>query len=169
MRNNSLAIRNPDVWSEITFPNDAVSEELKSYIGKRLTPQPTKVRADVEVTCFEYEGIDAVKTALRTAEAGNTEDNQVKVRLVSPPLYVLTNTCLDKSLGIARLEEAIVNIRKSIEAAGGQLNVKMEPKAVTDSDDAELQALMEKRERENAEVSGDESVSESDDNVPETV
>lgn len=47
--------------------------------------------------------------------------------------------------------------------------VKMEPKAVTETDDAELQALMEKRERENAEVSGDESLSESDDNIPETV
>ncbi|KAH7035273.1 translation initiation factor 2, alpha subunit [Microdochium trichocladiopsis] len=164
-----LSITNPDVWSDITFPSDAVSEELKSYIGKRLTPQPTKVRADVEVTCFEYEGIDAVKAALRTAEAGNTEENQVKVRLVSPPLYVLTNTCLDKNTGIARLEEAIVNIRTSIEKAGGQLVVKMDPKAVTDSDDAELQALMEKRERENAEVSGDESVSESDDNAPETM
>jgi translation initiation factor 2 subunit 1 len=164
-----LSITNPDVWTEITFPGDAVAEELKSYIGKRLTPQPTKVRADVEVTCFEYEGIDAVKTALRTAEAQNTEENQVKVRLVSPPLYVLTNTCLDKNLGISRLEEAIVNIRESIQSAGGQLIVKMEPKAVTDSDDAELQALMEKRERENAEVSGDESVSESDDNIPETV
>ncbi|KAI1344967.1 translation initiation factor 2, alpha subunit [Xylariaceae sp. FL0016] len=164
-----LSITNPDVWSDITFPSDPVADELKSYIGKRLTPQPTKVRADIEVTCFEYEGIDAVKAALRTAEAQNTEENQVKVRLVSPPLYVLTNTCLDKNYGISRLEEAIANIKNSIEAAGGALVVKMEPKAVTDSDDAELQALMEKRERENAEVSGDESVSESDDNVPETV
>ncbi|KAI0600103.1 translation initiation factor 2, alpha subunit [Biscogniauxia sp. FL1348] len=164
-----LSITNPEVWSDITFPSEPVAEELKSYIGKRLTPQPTKVRADIEVTCFEYDGIDAVKTALRTAEAQNTEENQVKVRLVSPPLYVLTNTCLDKSFGISRLEEAIVNIRNSITSAGGQLVVKMEPKAVTDSDDAELQALMEKRERENAEVSGDESVSESDDNIPETV
>jgi len=42
----------------------------------------------------------------------------------------------------------------------------MSPKAVTESDDAELQALMEKRERENAEVSGDESVSGSDDELP---
>ncbi|KAI1779772.1 translation initiation factor 2, alpha subunit [Hypoxylon cercidicola] len=164
-----LSITNPDVWSDITFPSEPVADELKSYIGKRLTPQPTKVRADIEVTCFEYEGIDAVKTALRTAEARNTEDNQVKVRLVSPPLYVLTSTCLDKNVGIQRLEEAIVDIRNSITSAGGQLVVKMEPKAVTDSDDAELQALMEKRERENAEVSGDESVSESDDNIPETV
>ncbi|KAI1176634.1 mitochondrial carrier [Nemania sp. FL0916] len=152
-----FSITNPEVWNEITFPSDAVAEELKSYIGKRLTPQPTKVRADIEVTCFQYEGIDAVKTALRTAEARNTEENQVKVRLVSPPLYVLTSMCLDKNVGIARLEEAIRDIRTSITGAGGNLVVKMEPKAVTDSDDAELQALMEKRERENAEVSGDES------------
>lgn len=156
--------RNAEVWNDATFPSEAVSEELKSYIAKRLTPQPTKVRADVEVTCFGYEGIDAVKNALRTAEARNDDQTQVKVRLVSPPLYVLTSTCLDKNLGITRLEEAIVEIRNSIEAAGGSLVVKMEPKAVTESDDAELQALMEKRERENAEVSGDESVSESDDN-----
>lgn len=132
-------------------------------------PQPTKVRADIEVTCFGYEGIDAVKIALRTAEAQNTADTQVKVKLVSPPLYVLTSTCLDKNLGISRLEDSIIRIRKSIEEAGGTLTVKMEPKAVTESDDAELQALMEKRERENAEVSGDESVSDSDDNIPETV
>lgn len=39
------------------------------------------------VTCFGYEGIDAVKEALRRAEAKNTPDNQVKVKLVSPPLY----------------------------------------------------------------------------------
>jgi translation initiation factor 2 subunit 1 len=157
------------VWNDITFPSQPVADELKLYISKRLTPQPTKVRADIEVTCFGYEGIDAVKTALRTAEAKNNDDTQVKVKLVSPPLYVLTSTCLDKSLGISRLEEAIVDIRESIKAAGGNLTVKMEPKAVTESDDAELQALMEKRERENAEVSGDESVSESDDNIPDTI
>ncbi|KAL2165675.1 hypothetical protein VTG60DRAFT_4045 [Thermothelomyces hinnuleus] len=164
-----LSITNPDIWADITFPSEAVEQELKSYIGRKLTPQPTKVRADIEVTCFSYEGIDAIKAALRTAEARNTAETQVKCRLVSPPLYVLTNTCLDKNAGIARLEEAIDDVRKSIEAAGGHLVVKMAPKAVTESDDAELQALMEKRERENAEVSGDESVSESDDNIPETV
>ncbi|UNI13462.1 hypothetical protein JDV02_000205 [Purpureocillium takamizusanense] len=170
-----LSITNPEVWNDITFPSQPVSDELKLYISKRLTPQKTKVRADIEVTCFGYEGIDAVKTALRTAEAGNStaeaenSGTEVKVKLVSPPLYVLTSSCLDKNLGITRLQEAITDIKKSIEGAGGHLVVKMEPKAVTESDDAELQALMEKRERENAEVSGDESMSESDDNIPETV
>ena len=148
-----------------------MEEELKDYIGKRLTPQPTKVRADVEVTCFGYEGIDAVKGALRAAEARNGPDAQVKVKLVSPPLYVLTSQCLEKAHGLALLEGAIRGIEASIAEAGGGCVVKMAPKAVTESDDAELQALMEKRERENAEVSGDEDESDSDEGpaVTETI
>jgi translation initiation factor 2 subunit 1 len=157
-----LSITNPSVWDEVEFPNDVVRDELYSYISKKLTPHPTKVRADVEVTCFKYDGIDAVKDALRTAEAKNTPDTQVKVKLVSPPHYVLTSQCLDKGHGIMLLEEAIKSISSTIQGAGGACVVKMAPKAVTEHDDAELQALMEKRERENAEVSGDEDLSESD-------
>ena len=155
------------MWSEVNFPSEVVKQELLSYISKRLTPQPTKVRADVEVTCFGYEGIDAVKEALRAAEAQNTVDTQVKVKLVSPPLYVLTSQCLEKSTGIATLEKAIKEIDVRIKCSGGGCVIKMAPKAVTESDDAELQALMEKRERENAEVSGDESDSASDERVVE--
>lgn len=161
-RHKHAEIRNPDVWAEVSFPSAVVKDELQSYISKRLTPQPTKVRADVEVTCFGYDGIDAVKTALRAAEAQNTEDASVKVKLVSPPLYVLTSQCLEKSTGITLLEKAIVEIEKTIKGREGGCVVKMAPKAVTENDDAELQALMEKRERENMEVSGDESGSESD-------
>ncbi|KAL4817936.1 translation initiation factor 2, alpha subunit [Aspergillus spinulosporus] len=162
-----ISITNPDVWADVEFPNEAVKKELTQYIGKRLTPHPTKVRADIEVTCFGYDGIDAVKNALRTAEAENTPENQIKVKLVAPPLYVLTSQCLDKTYGIKMLEEAIERIETTIKASGGGCTVKMAPKAVTEHDDAALQELMEKRERENMEVSGDESQSESDEGVPE--
>lgn len=144
-----------------------MKKELQQYISKKLTPAPTKVRADIEVSCFSYEGIDAVKAALRTAEAQNTPENQIKVKLVAPPLYVLTSQCLDKTLGIQQLEVAIENIGTKIRESGGNLTVKMPPKAVTEHDDAILQELMEKRERENQEVSGDESESESDEGVPQ--
>ena len=43
----------------------AVMNILLSTIARRLTPQPIKLRADIEVTCFGYDGIDAIKTALR--------------------------------------------------------------------------------------------------------
>lgn len=159
-----ISITNPDVWNDIEFPSEVVKAELLSFIARRLTPQPTKVRADIEVTCFGYDGIDAIKTALRTAEANNTPQNSVKVKLVSPPLYVLTSQCLDKSQGIARLEDAIKGIEENIiKTDGGRCVVKMAPKAVTENDDAELQALMARRERENQQVSGDEDESESDD------
>ncbi|KAF8423099.1 translation initiation factor 2, alpha subunit [Tirmania nivea] len=156
------SITNHDVWDGIEFPSDAVKAELTSYIGKRLTPQPTKVRADIEVTCFAYEGVDAVKNALRAAEALNTPETPVKVKLVSPPLYVLTSQCLEKTQGIAILEQAIQAIKDNITKNGGNCDVRMAPKAVTENDDAELQALMDKKERENQEISGDEEVSESD-------
>lgn len=78
----------PEVWKDIQFPNEAVADELKSYIGKRLAPQPTKVRADIEVTCFASDGIDAIKEALSAAEARSSPEIQIKCRLVSPPLYV---------------------------------------------------------------------------------
>jgi len=160
-----LSITNPNVWEEVTFKSATIKEELQLYISKRLTPHPTKVRADVEVTCFNYEGIDAVKEALRTAEAQSNEEAQVKVRLVSPPLYVLTSQTLDKNIGIQVLEAAIKAVDSNIRTMGGMCVVKMAPKAVTENDDAELQALMDKRERENQEVSGDEDDSESDDGV----
>ncbi|KAL9038692.1 MAG: hypothetical protein Q9180_002979 [Flavoplaca navasiana] len=160
-----LSITNPEVWNEVSFPSEVVKNELQTYIAKRLTPQPTKVRADVEVTCFGYEGIDAIKNALRCAEAKNTPDTQVKVKLVSPPLYVLTSQCLEKSTGIKTLEEAIKEIEAHIRGNGGEYKTAMAPKAVTENDEAELQALMEKRERENMEVSGDESQSESDEGI----
>ena len=155
------------MWNEIEFPSEAVKKELTQYISKKLTPAPTKVRADIEVTCFGYDGIDAVKEALRTAEANNAADCQIKVKLVAPPLYVLTSQCLDKTVGIQMLEEAIQRIETKIKQSGGGCVVKMAPKAVTEHDDAALQELMEKRERENMEVSGDESMSESDEGVPE--
>jgi len=160
-----LSITNPSVWDEVSFANDVIKNELQSYIGKRLTPQPTKVRSDVEVTCFGYEGIDAVKEALREAEKENTAENIVKVRLVSPPLYVLTAQTLDKNVGIELLQMAIDRITTKIEAAKGECKVKMAPKAVTENDDAELQKLMDQKERENQEVSGDEDESESDEGV----
>lgn len=167
-----LSITNPDVWKDVEAPNKVVMDELVSYIKNRLTPQPVKVRADLEVTCFGYNGIDAIKTALRAAEShastaaapeGSVDNPEIKVKLVAPPLYVLSCSTTDKNHGIQLLEQAIQSATVSIRSAGGDCVVKMAPKAVDKSDDAELQALMEKRERENLEISGDEDTSDGED------
>ena len=84
-----------------------VREELLLNIKRRLTPQPVKIRsgmatsgsghfrsgstahlalvrgertvADIDLTCFSYEGIDGVIAALKAAEQVSTNDIQIKV------------------------------------------------------------------------------------------
>ncbi|KTW31524.1 eukaryotic translation initiation factor 2 subunit alpha [Pneumocystis carinii B80] len=150
------------VFEGLTPSNPQIIEDLIVQITRRLTLQAVKIRADVEVSCFEYEGIDAVKRALKAAEAKNSKDALIKVKLIAPPLYVVITSALDKKLGIQILEEALEEIEKSITASGGEFVVKMKPKDVNEVDELELQALMQRMERENAEKSGDEDESESD-------
>ncbi|CAN6620471.1 eukaryotic translation initiation factor 2 subunit alpha [Trichomonascus vanleenenianus] len=156
-----LAITNQEsVFEGITPPNEEVMKDLIQQISRKLTPNPVKVRADIEVTCFGYEGVDAVKSALRAGEELHTEAVPVKIKLVAAPLFVLTSVSLDKTGAIDTLGKAIEKIRESIVSAGGNLNVKMEPKAVTATDDAELDRLMEASAAEQRQVSGDEYESE---------
>lgn len=52
-----------------------------------MTSQAVKIRADIEVACYGYEGIDAVKTALKAGLACSTEELPIKINLIAPPLY----------------------------------------------------------------------------------
>lgn len=63
-----------------------IKKELLKHVRQRLTPQPIKIRADIEVTCFGYEGIDAIKKALTEGEGCSTELVPIKIKLVAPPL-----------------------------------------------------------------------------------
>lgn len=150
--------------NEVKFSSPAIKEELVKYIATRLKPHASKLRADIEVQCFGYDGIDAVKNALLSGEAVATETTPLKVRLVAPPLFVLNSLqCFDQDEGIRVLKKAIDAIKSSIEAVdGGSIRVVMEPKVVNSQDDECLRELMEKRATENMEVSGDED-SESED------
>ena len=65
-------------------------------IARRLTPQPIKLRADIELTCYTPSGIDAIKKALRAGEKASTEAVPIKAKLVAPPLYVLSTNATDK-------------------------------------------------------------------------
>lgn len=151
-----LSITDATIFDGVTAPSADVLEELKLYISRRLTPQPIKIRADIEVSCFSYEGIDAIKKALKAAEDESTEQMVVKAKLVAAPLYVISTQALDKNQGITLLEKAIVKITESIEASDGICKVTMAPKAVTATEDAELQALLERKEAEDKESSDEE-------------
>ncbi|KAJ1659078.1 hypothetical protein IWQ61_001794 [Dispira simplex] len=155
-----LAIVDPEkVFEGLEIPED-VYDELLANIRRRLTPQPVKIRADVEVSCFGYQGIEAVKKALKAGESCSTDEVPIKIRLVAPPMYVITTNSLDKAVALETLEHAITTMEQTIKANQGSLTVIMKPKAVSESEEKELADLMARVERENAEVSGDEDRSD---------
>lgn len=135
--------------------DEATKNELVSYVKRRLAPQPVKIRADIEVTCFTYEGIDAIKEALADGEQRGTNDSPVKIKLIAPPMYVITSMTLDKDVGIETMNAAIEVIANSIRSKGGSLDVKMAPKAVTLREESELQAMLDRLALEQEEVDGD--------------
>lgn len=146
------------VFGALSLPDPvkAVIPTLLSTIARRLTPQPVKVRADIEVTCYTELGIDAIRKALKKGEQESTETVPIKAKLVAPPLYVLNTNASDKHAAVDRLERAIESIQHEIEEMGGHLVVKMRPKAISETDEQDLAQLMAKADAENAEVSGDE-------------
>merc|ERR1711939_1035736 len=78
-----LSITEPDtVFAGLDIPED-VFGELRTNIAKRLTPQPVKVRADVEVTNFAYNGILTIQEALAAGESLSTDEIPIKIRLVA--------------------------------------------------------------------------------------
>jgi len=156
------AIETPAILDELDVTDDEKRILLKN-IRRRLTPQAMKVRADVEVSCYAYEGVDAVKRSLKKGIECSTEEHRIKINLIAPPLYVLTTQSLDRNLGVEALQKAMDSIEETIKEADGNFNVKMAPKVVTDLDDLELQKELEKLALQNEEVDGDDDADEYDD------
>jgi hypothetical protein len=58
-----------------------VQEALMKNIKRRMTPQPLKIRADVELTCFAYDGVERIRDAMRAAQVGTGTHLQSWARL----------------------------------------------------------------------------------------
>lgn len=138
-----------DIFEDLDVEAD-IKESVTSYIKRKLAPQPVKIRADIEVTCFAYDGIDAIKEALTAGEA-----HGVTIKLIAAPIYVMTQMTLDKEHGIETMNQAIETIGNVIRAKGGSLDVKMAPKAVTLREESELQQMLDRLALEQEEVDGD--------------
>merc|ERR1712226_509067 len=136
--------------------DENTKEVLVENIQRKLTQQAVKIRADFECSCFTYEGIDAVKEALRAGIGAGNPEIPIRINLIAPPVYVMTCSTPDKTDGLTVLPEGCKAVEEKIVASGGNFVMQMAPKVVTATDEDELAARIRKAEEENAEVDGDE-------------
>eukprot|EP00756_Hemistasia_phaeocysticola_P005585 Hpha_TRINITY_DN13406_c0_g2::TRINITY_DN13406_c0_g2_i1::g.130938::m.130938/K03237/EIF2S1; translation initiation factor 2 subunit 1 len=100
---------------------------LVKDIQERLKANPHRIRADIELTCFAYEGIDAVKDVLLQGQRMGTESCPLKITLTACPHYVLRVQSLDKEEAFAIIRKAITQMTELIKNKDGNLKVDKEP------------------------------------------
>jgi len=149
------AVDDPSILEALDI-NEATREVLLKTIRRRLTPQAVKVRADIEVSCYTYEGIDAIKAALTAGLECSSDQIPLNIQLIAPPLYVVTTSTTEHKIALEKLKEALAVIKEKIEASGGLFAEKDAPRVVSDVDEIQLQDEMRRLELQNQEVDGDE-------------
>ena len=96
-----IALSNTDINSdpEAVFEKIKITDKQKEIlldsISKKMAPQPVKVRADCELTCFKNEGIDAIRAALLEAKKAVCEENfKVDVSLITILIPIINSSKL---------------------------------------------------------------------------
>lgn len=111
----------------------SIEDLLFRAIENRLKPQVRTIRAGIEVTCFTIEGILAIKKALKQGLVHCNEEYPINIKLVKPPLYDVSLSCLDVQNGIQQINFVIDTIKQTIEKSNGVLTVKNPPEIVDSS------------------------------------
>jgi len=165
------ASMNPDeVFQNIDIPDD-VKESLVNDIKLRLSPQILKIRGRVDVYCFGYDGIEAVKTALTKARTVGDSKTEIRIKLVAPPQYEIVTSCYDRDEGIKKIKEAMKIIEDAIKTfKGGEFKQQGEILVFGKEEERNLEdeeSESEASEGEDGESEEDEGMGLVEEGVPE--
>merc|ERR1711994_790152 len=108
---------------------------------RRLDQMMMHLRAKVEVSCSEYEGIDAVRAALERGTTASTRDCHLRIRLISHPLFIIDCRCYKRRDGVNTIDRSVELIKRSIQTSGGYFGLRSHPDVtdweLEDSDEEE--------------------------------
>jgi len=163
-----------DVWKHIDFSQPGtdlthMQEKLKTDIEttllRRLERTPLRLQAKCEVSCDEYEGINAVKESLTEGFKASKSDLEVSIKLIAHPVFALSCMCRDKQAGIDVLDEAMDHIQKAINDRGGNFTLQSKPKITQKVEDKDGEDHEKGSDDEGSSSSGSSSEEEQDDTM----
>jgi len=121
----ALAADGENIWKDIENPDSTITEAFAKVIKQRMAVQPVKIGAQIEVTCYSDGGIDDIKSALKTGLASGKGD--VKIQLISSPLYLIFTTTVDEAKGEEVLNNVIDAIQQEISGKSGNCKCVKQP------------------------------------------
>ncbi len=136
--------------------SDEIKEELIKILKVRLVPQPVKIRSDFKLTCYTFEGIEAIKESLLSGEKKGTEAIPIKFRVIGSPLYECSISTINKKEGIEVMNAALQEVKKTIEAKGGNFLLETNPEVLGENEKSVGEQLREARNKPEEEEQEDE-------------
>eukprot|EP01015_Nassula_variabilis_P020770 TRINITY_DN362_c0_g1_i14.p1 TRINITY_DN362_c0_g1~~TRINITY_DN362_c0_g1_i14.p1 ORF type:complete len:234 (-),score=81.97 TRINITY_DN362_c0_g1_i14:142-843(-) len=120
------ALTNPNqVFGSLDISSD-IRDKLFQEIKRRLSPQPVTIKAEFELFCYTYEGIDGIREALKAGEKKGNENAQIKCQVIAAPIYKIQTVTHDKNLGVQVINEALHEIETVIKGKLGKFDKKHE-------------------------------------------
>lgn len=116
-----------------------VLQSLKTQICRHIVPGPFKLHAAIELTCFKYAGIEAIRSALQAAEKLCSEDMPIRARLIASPLYEITASASNAQKGIENMRDYIERVREHIIASNGMMATITSPKICAETESVSTQ------------------------------
>jgi translation initiation factor 2 subunit 1 len=135
--------------TDLTHLADKIKEGVETHMKRRLIASTLRLQAKCEVSCSEYEGIDAVKEALAEGFKASVPECEVNIKLIAHPTFAFSCICRDKDVGVNALNDALEKVRTAILERKGTFVIisvpsikEPEPKPTgdTDSEDEEKKA-----------------------------
>lgn len=149
------AVTDSTVFDECDITQD-VKDKLIEDIRKKLTPKAVKIRADFEVNCFAYEGVEAVKDSLIEGKKLSTESMPIKINLIAAPQFVITTQTMEHEKGLETINQALEVIKNKIESYGGSFSITSAPRVLTDLEEDENKLRLEDEEESDYSTEGED-------------
>ena len=145
--------------------DDNTKEELIKILKVRMVPQPVKIRSDFKLTCYTFQGIDAIKEALLNGEKKGTEAIPIKFRVIGSPLYECSVSTINKKEGIDVMNSALAEVEKTIKEKGGNFLLESNQVALGENEKSIGEQMREARNNKEEEEESEEEENQEDEGI----
>ena len=133
---------------------DEIKEELMKILKEKLVAQPVKIKSDFKLTCYSFEGVEAIKESLLKGEKKGTESIPIKFRIIGSPLYECSVTTINKREGIEVMKTALEEVKKNIEEKGGKFLLETNPTVLGENEKSIAEQMKDAANKEEELFSG---------------
>ena len=150
---------NPEsVLKKIDIEEDEKLALLKA-VKSKMAPRDVKIRAEFKMSCMRRHGVEAIRQALIEAKKAVSEEGMdFKFKLIAPPKYVVEVSTQEREKAIAKMKQAFVVLRDTINKFEGNFKKMSNPTVVGAHDDDPAELLRNQPEEESGEESNEEGM-----------